>query len=194
MTSDRQGTQNASTPVCAAFRKVALLVMLAGDVADVLYAQECIFARFCRHVKNLTAISLQHVPRCCPLSSDLSSAARYFSWPCCGFVVWLDRHEPLYMFSHKSRIRNIPGGFPGRSCVRPRCVVDRNPLPCGCDTPLWCRGQTPCAFPQELSLRFRFYKECLVLHHVEAGFHYYLALSRSRSASELFVLCHLMRT
>ncbi len=39
-----------------AFRKVALLVMLPRDVADMLYAQNCIFMRFIRHVNGLTAI------------------------------------------------------------------------------------------------------------------------------------------
>ena len=39
-----------------AFRKVALLVMLPRDVADMRYAQNCIFMRFIRHVKGLTAI------------------------------------------------------------------------------------------------------------------------------------------
>lgn len=39
-----------------AFRKVALLVMLSRDVADMLYAQNCIFMRFIRHVNGLTAI------------------------------------------------------------------------------------------------------------------------------------------
>lgn len=37
-------------------REVSLLVVLPGDVADVLYAQECIFVRFLCHVKILTAI------------------------------------------------------------------------------------------------------------------------------------------
>lgn len=39
-----------------ALRKVALFIVLSGDVADVLNAQERIFVRFIRHVKNLTTI------------------------------------------------------------------------------------------------------------------------------------------
>lgn len=39
-----------------ALREVPPLVVLPGDVADVLNAQECIFVRFCRHVRNLTII------------------------------------------------------------------------------------------------------------------------------------------
>ena len=66
--------------------------------------------RFCRHVKNLTAIFATR-STVLPVVDDLSLQARFFSWPCCGFVVWLDRHEPLYMFSHKSRSATYRADF-----------------------------------------------------------------------------------
>ncbi len=70
-----------------AFRKVALLVMLAGDVADVLYAQECIFVRFCRHVKNLTAIFATRSTVLPVVKRFILAAGALLSWPCCEFLL-----------------------------------------------------------------------------------------------------------
>jgi hypothetical protein len=45
-----------SPHLLVALGKVALLIVLPGDVADMLNAQECIFVRFISHVKGFITI------------------------------------------------------------------------------------------------------------------------------------------
>lgn len=80
-------------------REVALLIVLPGDVANVLYAQECIFVRFIRHVKNLTVI---FATRSMVLLVVwlIPAAGALFLWLRYRLVMRLDYYEPLDMLSH----------------------------------------------------------------------------------------------
>lgn len=131
-------------------RQIALLVVLPGDVADMLYAQKCIFMWFMCHIKNLTAIFATR--------SMVLLAVRLI--PAAGFILFMallsfcrkarPLRTPRYVYSLIPN-RRIPGRFlyvclcGFRLCRIPR--LSPYPLPCSCGTPLWCRGQTPCAFP-----------------------------------------------